>query len=136
MDNGYFHGAINGTIYKAHRVVWKLCMGTEPEMIDHINGDRADNRLCNLRPANPTINARNARLRIDSKSGLKGVSWCNTHKKWMAQIRVDTKTKYLGHFHEKLEAYEAYKEAAINYHGDAANFGTEVDTIESKERLT
>ena len=92
-------------------------------MVDHINGDRADNRFCNLRATDPSGNAHNAKLRKDSKSGLKGVTWCNTNKKWMAQIRIAARTKFLGHFDNKHDAHEAYRSAAVELHKEFANFG-------------
>ena len=122
-DGGYFRGALDGVIFRAHRVIWKLVTGEEPEMVDHVNGNGLDNRFSNLRAANSAKNAHNARLRRDTVSGLKGVSFCRTQNKWMAQIRVNTRTKFLGHFLDKHEAHEAYKQAAIKYHGEFANFG-------------
>lgn len=119
----YCHGAIDGVHYKAHRVIWKLVTLEEPDVIDHINGDRSDNRLINLRSTNATGNARNARLRKDSLSGLKGVCFSNTFNKWMAQIRVNTRTRFLGLFDDKYEAHSAYCEAAKLHHEEFANFG-------------
>lgn len=115
--------AIDGVLYKAHRVIWKLVTLEEPDVIDHINGDRSDNRLINLRSTNATGNARNARLRKDSLSGLKGVCFSNTFNKWMAQIRVNTRTRFLGLFDDKYEAHSAYCEAAKLHHEEFANFG-------------
>ncbi len=122
-DGGYYRGAINGAIYRAHRVIWKLMTGDEPEIIDHVNGNGLDNSWGNLRAANPSGNARNARLRKDSKSGVKGVCWDQSVSKWMSQIRVDTRTKFLGHFDDKQEAYAAYCAAAATYHKEFACLG-------------
>jgi hypothetical protein len=56
----------------AHRIVWKMFNGDEPDFIDHINGVRSDNRIENLRPATKTINKLNESLRADSQSGFIG----------------------------------------------------------------
>lgn len=123
VSEGYYRGGLDGKLLRAHRVIWKMMTGDEPETIDHINGNGLDNRFINLRAANLTENAQNAKLRRDSFSGLKGVSYCNTQNKWMAQIRVNTRTKFLGHFLDKHEAHEAYRQAAIEHFGEFANFG-------------
>ncbi|MCG3177586.1 MAG: hypothetical protein MOGMAGMI_02560 [Candidatus Omnitrophica bacterium] len=123
IDNGYLRGALNGQPCRAHRVVWKLITGSDPSILDHANNNRKDNRFSNLREADFAANARNARLRKDSVSGLKGVSFDNTNGKWLAQIRVDGRTKYLGHFVDSSEAHQAYKTAAKTFHREFANFG-------------
>ncbi|OCZ54337.1 HNH endonuclease [Dehalobacter sp. TeCB1] len=74
--------------------------------VDHINLNTLDNRrIKNLRQATYAENAQNKKVnRSNNKSGLRGVSWCNTHQKWLAQIMVDKKTKFLGYFDDKYEA--------------------------------
>ncbi|MCI0598731.1 MAG: HNH endonuclease [Beijerinckiaceae bacterium] len=94
-------------------------MGAWPiAQIDHINGDRADNRFLNLREATRTENAWNAKLRSDSHSGFKGV---RRHKRrWCAYIKVSGKQKHLGSFATPEEAHDAYCRAAREHHGQFA----------------
>lgn len=122
--NGYSTGGLDRVIYRAHRIIWKLVHGVEPEDIDHINGDRADNRLNNLRAVTRSENMRNARLRSNNKSGVVGVHFCLKRKKWIAQIKGGAK-QYLGAFTSKAGAIAARRRAEREYgyhsnHGRAA----------------
>src|SRR5687768_11990186 len=84
---GYLNVSIDGRAYKAHRVVWLLEHGTWPaEQLDHINGQRSDNRIANLREAGYQENGQNRALQRNSTSGYPGVSWCPERGRWRAQI--------------------------------------------------
>lgn len=73
---GYRVVSVNGQIYKEHIIVWLYVYGSLPNKdIDHINGNKADNRLINLREASRSDNICNAKLRIDSKTGIKGICY-------------------------------------------------------------
>lgn len=86
-STGYVHISINRKLYKAHRLAWLYVHGSFPLTgIDHINRNKSDNRVCNLRLANQTENNRNTALRKDNTSGVKGVSWSIRAKKWVVQI--------------------------------------------------
>lgn len=99
----------------------RLIMNAPPSMlVDHINADSLDNRRSNLRLATNTENTRNQRRNIRNTSGLKGVSWQNSNRKWRAQIKVNGQRKYLGSFARPEDAHRAYCEAAALYHGDYA----------------
>jgi hypothetical protein len=113
MDKGYRRGSLAGRTTFAHRVVWKMAYGSEPEHIDHINGDRADNRLINLRAVTRTQNNRNAKRRRDNTTGVTGVKWHKANRKWVAVIKNNGKDKYLGSFLTIEEATEARKKAAL-----------------------
>ena len=116
-------------LFLAHRVAWFLHYGEWPPedmQIGHINGDRADNRICNLRLATRSQNMANARHQRNSRSPYKGVTYnsrANPSNPWMAQIQLDGKTKYLGLFATAEEAHQAYRAAALAKSGEFARFG-------------
>ena len=114
--NGYRSGTIFSVQVKAHRIAWVLSTGAWPScQIDHVNGVRSDNRLCNLREADYAQNARNCGIRRDNTSGFKGVSRANG--KWRAGIKVNGKRLNLGQFDSPEEASQAYLEASKKHHG-------------------
>jgi hypothetical protein len=116
--HGYFQGNFDSEVYRAHRIIWKMVYGTEPEMIDHINGVRSDNRLINLRSVNQSINMRNQKLRVDNTSGAIGVYKPAHSKKWVAFVRINGRMRYIGRFAEFADAVAARKSVEITnqYH--------------------
>lgn len=117
--NGYKTGTIFGWKTYAHRVIWALSYGAWPILkIDHINGDRSDNRLSNLRLATDLENAHNSAKHLTNASGYKGVS--AKRGKWTARIRSDGKIFRLGVFDTPELAHEAYCKAAMKHHGEFA----------------
>lgn len=116
--NGYLKVDYERKKLYAHRVAWYLSYGAWPEEVDHINGDRSDNRLINLRACVKQQNAYNSPKRAHSKQPYKGVRKMNS--KWMARIRVNGKEISLGVFVDPREAAEAYIFAALHYHGEFA----------------
>ena len=128
MANGYVEiGWISsGRRFRSlgHRLAWVHFYGAWPkDMVDHIDGDKANNRIINLREATMAQNAWNTGARPWSKSGVKGVSWDKSRGKWFASIFVNRKQIALGRYDDIREAAEAYAEAARRYHGDFANTG-------------
>lgn len=109
-DDGYWSITFRRQHYPAHRIAWYHSTGEWPsEFIDHINGDRGDNRLANLRPASPAENARNRHAGVEgSKSPLLGAHWDGERNKWAARIKRDGRTRHLGRFDTDLEAHNAY----------------------------
>jgi hypothetical protein len=118
---GYISVGYRGVFYLAHRLAWYLMTGDwlpSKQDIDHINGDRADNRWCNLRLATRSQNMMNIRnLRIDNKSGAKGVSFRSDTQKWHARITVKGNHILLGDYEEKADAISARAEAEMKYFG-------------------
>jgi hypothetical protein len=109
---GYFRGSLLGKRYQAHRVAWAIHYGKWPEkQIDHINGDRADNRIANLRDVSRAQNQKNMRLSSANTSGVSGIYWCSNAKQWRAVITSDGKRHHLGYFHSMSEAISARKSA-------------------------
>lgn len=116
--DGYRATCIEGRACLLHRVIWLYVHGEWPvSQIDHINGDRADNRLANLRPATPAQQTGNTRRYSRNTSGVKGVSWYAKGRKWHAQVGV----KHLGYFDTKEDAADAYQLGAAEYFGEYAS---------------
>ena len=93
----------------AHRLAWLVSTGSWPEAeIDHINGQRDDNRLANLRAATRSENMRN----VPSNKG-----WHRKGTRWQALIRINGERKYLGTFSTERDAQTTYEQAAQKLHG-------------------
>ena len=86
--------------------------------IDHIDQNKTNNNLLNLRFCSTSENKRNTGITVTNTSGYKGVHWNIKAKKWKVGIRTNEGRKHLGYFTDKEEAYEAYKEASKKYHGE------------------
>ncbi len=89
-------------------------------VVDHINGDRTDNRRCNLRLCTNKENVRNARVASHNTTGYKGVSYNKRRKKYESRITVDGRQLFLGYFINPIEAALAYDRAALRYLGEYA----------------
>lgn len=108
---GYSNGRILGRPHAAHRVAWLLYYRQWPSRdIDHINGDKSDNRIANLRDTSKQDNMRNMRQAKNNTSGVTGVFWNKASAKWQVGICVNSTTIYLGLF----ETFEAAVDARIN----------------------
>lgn len=118
---GYCRICVDGHLYLAHRLAWLYAHGRWPAaMIDHVNGDKSDNRIANLREATMAQNKMNVCAPRTNKSGFKGVSWNSDAGKWMAYIRAAGKSYNLGRFDTPEAAHAAYAEAAARLHGEFA----------------
>ena len=117
LVRGYLQGRIDVRLFYAHRIIWKLMTGEEPDDVDHLNGKRSDNRWANLRNVSRTENMRNRRLSDANTSGVFGVSktyW----GAWQAKIGDQNRTVTIGSFRTKQEAVAARKSAErkLGYH--------------------
>jgi len=111
---GYRKIRIDTKIFFAHRLAYLMYHGELPTgmQIDHINGNRDDNRKCNLRLVTQKQNSENTLLPKSNSSGFKGVHWHKRLGKWAANIRTNYTKKHLGYFETAEEAYSAYCKAA------------------------
>lgn len=114
---GYRVLTLYGKQYKAHRIAWFYVYGIWPSRdIDHINGNRADNRLCNLRLATPAENHQNRGFDCRNTTGYTGVFKVGTRNLWTAAISVNNRRLNLGTFESPELAYQAYLEAKRKHH--------------------
>jgi hypothetical protein len=119
-SDGY---AVFGCNVYLHRL---LMLPARGQVVDHINGDKLDNRRSNLRICSRKENTRNQKLSVRNTSGFKGVANARSGK-WKAYIVVDGKQLQLGHYNTREEAAMAYNAAAVKYYGAFAK-GNEVET--------
>lgn len=107
--------------FKEHRLAWLLVHGKWPtNQIDHVNGDRSDNRIVNLREATNSQNMMNRKLNANSGSGVKGVSFHRGSQRWRARLQFNGKRIHLGDFKNKEAAEIAYEAAAKRHFGEFA----------------
>ena len=112
---GYHVGAINKVNLRAVRVIYKLMTGTEPEMIDHIDGNKLNDSWVNLRNVSAAENSKNKKKYTTNKSGVTGVCWDSGNNKWQASIKHNYKTIILGRFDCINDAINARKLADTEY---------------------
>lgn len=116
---GYRLIKIDCRTWLAHRLAWLYVHGRWPaSQIDHINGDKADNRLANLREATAAENQHNKfRAQANNRtSGLLGVCWHKRDRRWVAQIKVGGKVRHIGLFATPEAAHDAYLKAKAELH--------------------
>jgi hypothetical protein len=124
LANGYMKIGINNISYLQHRIIWVWVYGYLPEKeVDHINRVRHDNRLINLREANPAQNRQNRSKSSNNTSGITGVIYAKHHGKYHARIKVNGKSNHLGCFFTREEAIKARREAEGKYFGKFRNQG-------------
>ena len=115
--HGYLQISIDGKRYLAHRLAWLYIHGEfPPNCIDHVNRDRADNRIVNLRLATRGENQQNQSMHSNNTSGYQGVCWHKKTGKWMARIKLNGKESYLGLFADIADAVAARCTAKANFH--------------------
>lgn len=121
-DQGYWCGTINKKNYRLHRLIFLYHHGDLPDVIDHIDRDRANNRIENLRLATPAQNLQNSLVRRDCISGLKGAFFrsrdAGKPKPWTSKININGKVISLGYYATAQEAHDAYCKAAKDHYGE------------------
>jgi hypothetical protein len=119
--HGHRQIGVDGLKYQAHRLAWLYVYGTWPVgEVDHINGIRNDNRLCNLREVTSSQNCMNQKIRSTNKTGCKGVCWRDDCKKYRVRIMVNGKEKTIGNYEDLELAVFVAQEAQRKYHGEFA----------------
>lgn len=117
---GYKYLSVYKKKYYVHRVIWLMHYGAFPKAIDHIDGNRLNNKIENLRACTATENLCNAKTRSDNISGIKGVGWFKPKQKWRARLSFNKKEYHIGYFDEKEDAINAILEARLKIHKEFA----------------
>jgi hypothetical protein len=118
---GHILIGINGRLYLAHRLAWLHFYGEWPaNHVDHINCDRSDNSIRNLRDATHSQNLWNRGASRISSTGFKGVTANKRSGGFFARITANGKTRHLGTFETAVDAHKAYASAASSIHGEFA----------------
>jgi hypothetical protein len=120
---GYLQISINNKKFKEHQIVYLMNHGYIPKEIDHINGNKLDNRIENLREVSRLQNMYNKPAYKTNTSGSKNVSWKAKISKWQVDISFNGKRKYIGVFEDFELAELVAAEARNKYHGKYANHG-------------
>lgn len=116
---GYLKFEWKGEKQYAHRLAWLLHYGEWPSRnIDHINGDKSDNRIANLRLCDHQQNGRNRSEPGHNTSGVKGVYWDAKRDRWCSEIMLSRKKRFLGSFAAKYDAIIARKQAELKHFGE------------------
>lgn len=117
--HGHIQISIDNRLYLAHRLAWLyVCGKWPPAGIDHIDNNKQNNAISNLRLATQSQNGANRCAPKTNRSGFKGVHWSNHTRKWRAQITVRGRGQNLGDFETPEEAHLAYVEAAKSSFGE------------------
>lgn len=116
--------AVRGDHEYMHRIIMNAPKGMT---VDHINGDKLDNRRENLRLCEHAENMRNMKKHKDNKSGYKGVSWNKYHKRWVATIGFNYEHIRIGFFDNIHDAARAYNERAKELFGEFASINEVTD---------
>lgn len=115
--DGYKRTKVNKKVYGTHQLIFLMFYGYIPTQIDHINKNKLNNSIENLRVASHSQNQHNKAIQKNNTSGVKGVSWYKRLKKWQVQIMVNKKAIHFGHFDDLELAELVATEARHKYHG-------------------
>ena len=117
---GYINIKFKQKTYQAHRLIYLYHYGYLPEVLDHINGVKTDNRIENLRKATASQNQHNRVLNANNTSGYKGVTFNKLRNKWQAKVKTNNVYKHLGLFEDIEDAAMAVSKYRLAVHGEFA----------------
>jgi hypothetical protein len=120
---GYFTVDINKKSYRVHRLVFMMHHGFLPQIVDHIDGNKLNNSIENLRKADSNQNNQNSRTPITNKSGIKGVNWHKVTNKWAVQLNINGKKRWFGSYFDIEVAKFVCETMRHKYHKEFANHG-------------
>ena len=120
-SDGYIRTKIKQKLYGNHQIIFLMFNGYIPEQVDHINRDRLDNRIENLRAATNSQNQHNKSIAKNNTSGIQGVTWNKNAKKWYVQLMFKKKQMYFGAYKDLELAELVISEVRKKYHGDFAS---------------
>ena len=118
--SGYYHIEFNSKKYKGHRLIFLMHHGNLPKVIDHIDGDKLNNKIENLREATQQQNCYNSGMKKLNTSGVKNVHLHKPTNKWLVQLMVNGKKKYFGLYEDLELADLVAQEARDKYFGEFA----------------
>jgi len=113
---GYHRVRVDSKFQKTHRVIFLYHHGYLPDFVDHIDGNKTNNKIENLRGATFSQNCMNQKISTRNTSGTKGVMWHKRDKKWVVQLRVNSKCHSFGYFDDKELAELVAIEATNKLH--------------------
>lgn len=114
-EHGYIRIRIFKAKHMAHRLAWLYMYGHFPDEIDHVDRDRSNNAITNLRNVSPIQNRRNMSLRVGNATGVLGVSWSSPREKYISRITMNYGQIWLGQYSDFLDAVAARKAAELLY---------------------
>lgn len=117
-SGGYRNVRIDNKLYRVHRIIFLMFNGYLPEMVDHINRNKEDNTISNLRAATRSQNGFN---RESTKT--RNIYWNKNSNKWQVSLRIDGKNKSLGYYGDLELARLVAQEARLKYHKEFVNYG-------------
>lgn len=122
-NNGYWVVNFNDDQYLAHRIIFFIHHGYLPELIDHIDRDKLNNRIENLRECTRSQNALNKNLHKNADTKYYGLIFMNYNKqpKYIVKIRINGKVRFFGSYISEIEAVLVYNREAVRHHGEFAN---------------
>lgn len=117
-NKGYRHIRLHNKLYLEHRLAWLYTYGYFPKVIDHIDGNKLNNKLSNLRECTQAQNMWNTSIIKNTLSKVKGVSYVKLLKKWIVRVQINKNRKTIGYFDDLELAELVAIEARIKYHGE------------------
>lgn len=123
ISSGYKVLKLNGKMYYTHRLIFLYHNGYLPVTVDHIDGNKLNNNIENLREANDSQQQWNQKIPSNNKSGVKGVCWDKDMKKWKSYLGINWKRIHVGYFENIEEAKNKIEECREKYHQEFSNNG-------------